>query len=621
MIERDGELAGAGQDDDRLISVLTTGRQDWGILRSTCIALRATPGLRLRLVAGGMHLSERHGSTVELLTADGFEPDARLAWIDERAGSDPSDTAPAQAAGALAAVAADLATSRPAALVLAGDRLETASAALAATLARVPIVHLHGGERTEGAFDDALRNAITKLSHLHLVSHPEHAARVIAMGEDPASVHVVGAPALDNLERDDLPDRAHLARELGLALDPPLVIVTVHPATLEADPAGLVDAVIAAMDAVPATYVVTLPNSDPLGAVIRERLVGASRAPDRVAVEALGERRYWGLLRIADAMLGNSSSGLIEAPAVDLPVVNVGDRQRGRRRGPNVIDTPANPAAVTSALRHALDPATRAALAAHRDGATDGRAGQRIARIIAGWTPPDPPRKSVPAEGAPEPVAVIGAGEHGRVVIDAIRSLPDRWELAGVVRASGPAAAHAAWPDLGDDAAFIDRLAATPPADRPALVLGIGAPLEPARRRAVVASYEPSARWATVVHPTAIVSRDASLADGVVVLAGAVVGPGASVGPHAVVNSGAVVEHDVALGAFAQVAPGAVIGGGATIGDDALIGLGARVRDHVTIGHGAVVGMGAVAVGDVAPRTTVVGIPARVATVTSAENP
>ena len=147
------------------------------------------------------------------------------------------------------------------------------------------------------------------------------------------------------------------------------------------------------MDAVEATYVVTLPNADPGGDAVRDLLQAAAARPGRIAVEALGERRYWGLLRIADAMLGNSSSALIEAPAVDLPAVDVGDRQAGRRAGPNVLHAPADPQSVTDALREALDPATRSRVAATRPELADGLAGQRIADIIAAWRPPRPPRK------------------------------------------------------------------------------------------------------------------------------------------------------------------------------------------------------------------------------------
>jgi UDP-N-acetylglucosamine 2-epimerase len=169
--------------------------------------------------------------------------------------------------------------------------------------------------------------------------------------------------------------------------------VTVQPTTLDADPTAVVAAVVSAMDAVPATYVITMPNTDPGAAGIRERLSAAIQLPGRVAIEALGERRYWGLMRIADAMLGNSSSALIEAPVLDLPAVNVGDRQAGRHHGPNVIDTGLDDAEVGSALRRALDPTFRAEVAKAHPTLADGLAGRRIADIIAAWRPMVPPRK------------------------------------------------------------------------------------------------------------------------------------------------------------------------------------------------------------------------------------
>jgi UDP-N-acetylglucosamine 2-epimerase len=172
------------------------------------------------------------------------------------------------------------------------------------------------------------------------------------------------------------------------------VIVTVHPATLDPDPSAVVDAVLGAMVTVPATYVVTLPNADPGAEPIRERLRQAADGPGWTVVEALGEKRYWGLLRIADAILGNSSSGLVEAPAVDLPAVNVGGRQEGRRREANVIDAPAEASAVAAALRRALDPAFRAGVVAAHPRLVDGRAGVRIADIIGAWRPSAPPRKA-----------------------------------------------------------------------------------------------------------------------------------------------------------------------------------------------------------------------------------
>ena len=366
--------------------MLTTGRQDYGILRSTIVLLRDDAEIRARVWAGGMHLRERFGRPLALLAADGVEPARELDFLGE-----PPEPAE-DAARALAAVAAALRADRPDALLLVGDRSETLAAGMAAALAGVPIVHLHGGEETEGAVDNASRHALTKLSHLHLVSHERHAARVRQLGEPPESVIVVGAPGLDNLCRLDLPSRTDVATSLGHPLPDPLVLVTVHPATLGDDPEAEVRAVAQAMATWPATYVVTQPNADGGGAAIRRFWAEWARGrPNVVLVDALGETRYWALLREAAAVVGNSSSGIIEAPAAGVPAVNVGDRQRGRLRFGRVIDAPARADAVAEALRAALDGAADAT--AEPAGYPAGPAAPRIVAALRGWRPPRPPRK------------------------------------------------------------------------------------------------------------------------------------------------------------------------------------------------------------------------------------
>jgi UDP-hydrolysing UDP-N-acetyl-D-glucosamine 2-epimerase len=374
-----------------VVGVLTTGRQDWGILRSTCKRLQHHDVLDLRLLAGGMHCSARHGRTLEHIEADGFTPSAVLDWIGP--GSAPSVAD--ESGRALAAIGGALQEQRVGALMLVGDRYETAAAALAATVCRVPLIHLHGGEETEGAFDNALRHAITKMSHLHLVSHRTYAERVVSMGEPPDTVHVVGAPGLDNLRRDDLPGREALERHLGIPLAPPVVVVTLHPTTLALDPDAEVSGLCAALDRVDATYVITLPNSDPGNATIRSEMLAAvrSRADRRIAVEALGEARFWGLLKCADAMVGNSSSALIEAPALGLPAVNIGPRQGGRLRAANLIDVSADPESIVNGLRTALGPDFRSRASVQDPPFGDGRAAERIDRILSAWTPPMPPIK------------------------------------------------------------------------------------------------------------------------------------------------------------------------------------------------------------------------------------
>lgn len=373
--------------DARAIAVVTTGRQDYGILRSTCLALEKDPRFALSVWAGGMHLDPRFGRTIDRVRADGY---ARVRELAFGISGDPTH----EFAGALGATREAIDAERPESIVLLGDRTETLAAGTAATLNGVPIVHLHGGEETEGAIDNVMRHALTKMSHLHLVSHELHAKRVRQMGEPPETVVVVGAAGLDNLHRDDLPDRAELENLLGIPLRDPVALVTVHPATLGGDPMTEVTAVARALEAVGITCVVTQPNSDAGGDRIRAfwREWGGSRANVRV-VDALGERNYWGMLRVAAVMVGNSSSGILEAPAAGLPVVNVGDRQKGRLRPVHVTDVPADAEAIGAALRAAIDPATRRRLAREPHLYPSGPAAPRIVEAIARWKPPHPPRK------------------------------------------------------------------------------------------------------------------------------------------------------------------------------------------------------------------------------------
>lgn len=372
----------------RRLAALTTGRQDWGILRSTCTLLNQDPDWDLRLLVGGMHLSTRFGRTEFELREDGFEAAESLPWIDDEHATEALD----QAGRAIRAVGGALVRQRPEALLVVGDRFETAAAAMAATIGRVPVIHLHGGEETEGSIDNALRHAITQMAQLHLVSHEVHRERVISMGMDPSTVHVVGAPGLDNLRREDLPGPAELSRRLGLELNSPLVVVTLHPATASSTtPQEEAAALCEAMDAVDATYVITLPNTDPGHLLLREHLIGASKKPRRVAVDALGSRLYWGLLRLAAAMLGNSSSAIIEGSALGLPAVNIGSRQQGRLRGENVIDAPPEAAAIATALTEALSPATRRRLQGKAGPFGSGRSASLILDRLRAWRPPFSP--------------------------------------------------------------------------------------------------------------------------------------------------------------------------------------------------------------------------------------
>ncbi|MCU1486923.1 MAG: UDP-N-acetyl-D-glucosamine 2-epimerase, UDP-hydrolyzing [Actinomycetia bacterium] len=357
----------------RSIGVVTTSRADYGILRPVLERIVADDELELRLVVSGPHLEDRFGATHRDIERDGFDIAARVPLPLD------SDSPAAIAAATGAAVAgygrafADLA---PDLLVVIGDRFEMHAAAVAALPFLLPVAHLHGGELTEGAFDDALRHSITKLSHLHLVSTADHARRVLQLGEEPWRVTVSGAPALDGLlAAPPLPPAAVAAR-LGIDPGSPPVMVTFHAPTLE--PTELehqVGELLAALRGLDRPVVFTGTNADPGGRLIRERIASfVAEEAGTVAVEHLGTEVYVGLMAWAAVMVGNSSSGIIEAPSLGLPVVNVGTRQDGRTRAENVRDVPNNRDAIRAEVLDALRPERRAALAGRANPYGDGRA-------------------------------------------------------------------------------------------------------------------------------------------------------------------------------------------------------------------------------------------------------
>ncbi len=348
------------------VAVITGSRADYGLLRPTLRALREAPGFEPALLVTAMHLDPIYGDTLAEIEADGNTIAARVpAGGSVRC---PGDFA--RNIGLTTIAFSDaLAQCAPDALLVLGDRFEVLAGALAATSLGVPVAHMHGGELSEGSLDDALRHCVTKLSCLHFVSTRAYAERVCQLGEDPASVHVVGAAATESIERLALLDRGELATALTLdSLPPPLVALTVHAESR--NPSGaesLTRSVTEAVDEVLAgagCVVATLPNDDPGSAVVRELLCSWGEGRENIHVFAtLGQLRFLSLLACADAVVGNSSSAIIEAPSFRVPVVNVGERQRGRLTAANTIDCRAQRASVVEALRGALDPAFRASLA------------------------------------------------------------------------------------------------------------------------------------------------------------------------------------------------------------------------------------------------------------------
>ena len=350
----------------RHIALVTTTRADWGILQPLATALRDDPDIRLSIIAGGAHLSGRHGMTVGEIEAAGFEIAARVPMpLDDDTARGAGHALGAACGGfadAFAALAPDLA------MVL-GDRFEILGAASAALMARVPLVHVHGGEASEGQIDEQVRHAVTKMAHLHFPAAQAYADRIISMGEDPARVFAVGSLAVETIRTQPIQDWAPIAGELGLDPDKPVLAVTYHPVTL-ADDHG-VGPVLALGEALSLfddmQVVMSGVNADPGSNAVADEMLRIARThPAAVVVPSLGHGRYLSLVKAASAVVGNSSSGIIEAPALGTPTVNIGPRQDGRLRAPSVIDCAETPNAIAGALTQALS-LTAQAIAARCD--------------------------------------------------------------------------------------------------------------------------------------------------------------------------------------------------------------------------------------------------------------
>ena len=368
------------------IAVVTTSRADYGLLFWLLRAIDEDPELDLLLYVSGSHLSPDFGSTVGEIEADGFRIARRIEIL--LASDTPSACSKAMGL-ALIGVGDALAEDRPDVLVVLGDRFEIVPVASAAVVHGVPVAHIHGGETSEGALDEYYRHAVTKLATLHFPATEVYARRIRQMGEDPAHTHVVGAPGLDHVHRTPLLSRTALEAALGIPLNSPTALVTFHPVTTEPGRGrAQVEALVAALRAeAPLRAVFTKANPDTEGRAINQRIAACCDAePARFRlVDNLGTQRYLSCLRHLDLMVGNSSSGLIEAPSFGLPAVNVGSRQRGRVAAANVIHVGNDVDDLRRGIRTALSSEFRAGLEGLQnpyDHHGDGRNSERIAATL-----------------------------------------------------------------------------------------------------------------------------------------------------------------------------------------------------------------------------------------------
>ena len=365
----------------RRIGVVTTSRADYSHLYWPLRELAARADVELGVLALGPHLSPEFGTTIREIERDGFPIVARIECLL----SSDTDTGMAKTLGlAILSLADALTAWRPDLLLLTADRYEMLAPAAVALTLRIPIAHIEGGEVSQGAIDDQVRNALTKMAHLHFTSTELARQRVIAMGEEPGRVHRAGAPSLDHLRRSKLLDRSDLETRLDLRLKSPSILAAWHPVTIVRDTNSEADAFFSALTQASGQLSFVYPNTDAgsYALIERTRSLAATRADTHIFVN-LDAPTYWSLLGQVDAMIGNSSSGIMEAASFGLPVVNVGMRQQGRERPRNVIDVTADANAISDALKQALDPAFRAELRGMVNPYGDGTAAEIIARVLA----------------------------------------------------------------------------------------------------------------------------------------------------------------------------------------------------------------------------------------------
>ncbi|OED64547.1 UDP-N-acetyl-D-glucosamine 2-epimerase, UDP-hydrolysing [Vibrio splendidus ZS-139] len=338
------------------VAVFTGTRAEYGLLFWLLKDIQSDPDLTLQLLVSGMHLSPEFGDTYKQIEIDGFQIDEKIEIL--LSSDSPVGTAKSMGLGVLGFADA-LSRLAPDVLVILGDRFEALAAAQTAMILRIPIIHLHGGEITEGAYDDAIRHAITKLSYLHGTSTDEYRNRVIQLGESPERVKNVGAIGLDHLNRGSFMTISELSESLNFDLTSPYFVVTYHPVTLgDESPEDSFQALLDALDEYTDHQIIlTYPNADDGGRRIIPMLEAyAAKQPKRVlAIPSLGQIRYLSSIKHAAAVIGNSSSGIIEVPAFDVPTVNIGSRQKGRLAAKSVLDTSATKESIDTAIKLAVD--------------------------------------------------------------------------------------------------------------------------------------------------------------------------------------------------------------------------------------------------------------------------
>ena len=364
------------------VCVVTGTRAEYGLLRWVIEGIQQSPVLDLQLIATGMHLSPEFGLTVNAIEADGYHVDRKVEMLLS------SDTAVGitKSMGlGMIGFADALAELKPDLMLVLGDRYEIFAAASAAMIARVPIAHLHGGETTQGAFDESIRHSITKMSHLHFVAAEEYRQRVIQLGEQPEHVFKVGGLGIDSIHRLQLLSRDELQEALDFRFLQRNLLVTFHPVTLECNTGTeQMKELLAALSELSDTGLIfTMPNADTEGrALFRQIQEFCEKHPQAKAYTSLGQLRYLSCMRHVDAVAGNSSSGLLEAPSFNLGTINIGDRQKGRLKAASVVDCDPLSKTISNAIKHIFSPQFQDNLLTVANPYGNGGASKAIVKIL-----------------------------------------------------------------------------------------------------------------------------------------------------------------------------------------------------------------------------------------------
>ena len=336
------------------IAIATGTRADWGLLSPIAQLLKAQKDVEVAVIATNMHLDPRFGNTIDEIISDGFTPAAKVKM--NVASNSEADTARSMAK-CLSGMVDAFESIKPDCIIILGDRYEMLATASAATVMRIPIIHIAGGEISEGAIDDCIRHAITKLSALHLTATEEYRQRVIAMGEQPDRVVNTGAIGVYNIMQLPLMNKEELEKSIGCKINKRTLLVTMHPTTMDPTPSSIVmGELFKALDAHDGNVIITYPNNDARGAEIISLIDDYQRSNmDKVTVvPSLGRLRYLSALQFVGAVAGNSSSGIVEVPSMHIPTVNIGIRQKGRLASKSVINCGNSAHEIISAIRFAL---------------------------------------------------------------------------------------------------------------------------------------------------------------------------------------------------------------------------------------------------------------------------